>query len=259
MVQWEKLLKSLGFTDSEAKIYLTSLEIGPASVQDLAKKARVSRVTTYAVIESLSARNLMSSVEKGKKKLFVAESPERLVSFVHLRVGEMQTTLKQIEASLEDLKLLQRGEKPVVRLFEGQEALKAIQEDVLRTRPKFIDEFGNLDEIKIAYMDQDFSPFYAELSKFHAKRRFIALAKKYEPIIRHEEEEVIVLPPDKFDFYGDIFVYANKIALSTFRGKHISIIIESEELARTMQALFEYVWHCLAHVPDTVKMKKKAE
>ena len=46
MTQWNNLLKTLGFTESEAKIYLISLEMGPASVQDLARKAKVSRVTT---------------------------------------------------------------------------------------------------------------------------------------------------------------------------------------------------------------------
>src|SRR5438552_3905136 len=70
MVHWEKLLRSLGFTESEAKIYLLSLEMGATPVQDLAKKAKVSRVTTYTVIESLMADGLMSTVQKGKKNLY---------------------------------------------------------------------------------------------------------------------------------------------------------------------------------------------
>ncbi|HEX9113717.1 MAG TPA: helix-turn-helix domain-containing protein, partial [Nitrospirota bacterium] len=64
MLQWNTLLRSLGFTDSESKIYLISLEMGPSSVQDIAKKADVSRVTTYAVIESLAKHGLMSTLEK---------------------------------------------------------------------------------------------------------------------------------------------------------------------------------------------------
>ena len=151
MTQWKKLLKTLGFTDSEAVLYLASIEMGPAPVQDLARRAKVSRVTTYAVIESLSERGLMSSVEKGKKKLFVAESPERLVSFVHGRVTEMQATLKEVEGTLNELKLMQKGEKPVVKLFEGREALKAIEDDLLATKPEMVQEFGNVDAIKQLY------------------------------------------------------------------------------------------------------------
>ena len=100
MMQWNTLLKSLGFTDSEARIYLLSLETGPSSVQDLAKKAKVSRVTTYAVIESLKKHGLMSSVEKGKKTLYTAENPERLVSYVQSRMQVMQNTLREVESAI---------------------------------------------------------------------------------------------------------------------------------------------------------------
>ena len=137
MTQWKKLLKSFGFSENEANVYLTSLEMGPSSVQDLAKRAKVSRVTTYAVIGTLTKRGLMSTVEKNKKKLFIAESPERLISFVNARVNEMEGALKEVEASMHELKLIQRGEKPVVKMFEGPEALKAIQDDLLKTNPNF--------------------------------------------------------------------------------------------------------------------------
>ncbi|MDP3985626.1 MAG: helix-turn-helix domain-containing protein [bacterium] len=249
MIQWEKLLRSLGFTDSEAKIYLTSLASGPASVQDLAKKARVSRVTTYAVIETLTGRGLMSSIEKGKKKMFVAESPERLVSFVHNQVKTMETTLREIESSLQDLKLLQRGEKPVVRLYEGPEALKVIRDDMLENRPDSIEEFGNLDEVRRVYNYQTLR--IDELNKLNIPRRLIFLAKEQKLRASSPEEEIIGLP-HTFDFPGDVSVYGNKIALSTFRGKQISVLIESEDLAKTMRAMFDFVWHCLAQ-PGTVK------
>lgn len=249
MAQWDKLLKSLGFTESETKIYLTSLEAGPASVQDLAKRARVSRVTTYAVIESLTERGLMSSVEKGKKKLFVAESPERIVSFVHARVKEMEATLHTVESALDELRLIQRGEKPVVKLFEGPEALKAVEDDVIRVRPKQVDEFGNLDAIRRMYPPEARAEYFKALAHLQPKLRAIFLARDKPPVPRVPGAELVVLPPDKFDFFGDVFVYGNKVALSTFRGKQISVLIESEELAKTMRAFFEFVWHCLAEPP----------
>lgn len=243
MTQWDKLLKSLGFTDSESKIYLTSLEMGAASVQDIARKARVSRVTTYAVIESLTKHGLMSSVEKGKKKNYVAEAPERLVSFVQNRVKVMEATLREMESSLHDLKLIQRGEKPVVKMFEGREALMVIQEDILRTAPKEYDEFGNFDIIHTVYTREELEPFKENLKRLKVKRRGIFLAKNISPHVS-SEYEIIVLPPENYNFDGDIIIYDNKVALSTFHGKQISVLIESEELADTMKAFFDHVWFC---------------
>ncbi len=249
MTQWPQLLKSLGFSESETTIYLTSLEIGPASIQDLARRAKVSRVTAYAVMESLMKQGLMSRIEKGKKSLYTVESPERLVSFVQSRVKNLEATLREIQSSLDDLKLLQRGEKPSVKLFEGLEALKAIEDDVINSRPKEMDEFGNLDEIRRLYPPEQRLAFFEALAKIDPKSRAIFLVTGKPPFSRLARSETVVLAPDQFNFFGDVLVYSNKIAFSTFRGKQISVLIESEELARTMRAMFEYLWHCVAQLP----------
>lgn len=241
MTQWKKLLKSFGFSESEANVYLTSLEMGPSSVQDIAKRAKVSRVTTYAMIEALSKRGLMSSVEKDRKKMFVAESPERLVSFANARVKEMEGALHEVEASMHELKLIQRGEKPVVKMFEGPEALNAVINDIANTKPKEIFEFGNLDDFKKIYKLDVREKTVRRIEQSNAKRRFMYIAKDELPIKRSVHEEFYVLPEDN-DFHGDVTVYGNKVGLSTLIGKQISILIESAVLADTIRSMMNLIW-----------------
>lgn len=246
MAHWQKLLRSLGFTESEANIYLVSLEMGPSSVQDIAKKAKVSRVTTYAAIESLIKSGLMSSLQKGKKNVYAAESPDRLLSFVSSRIKSMEATLKEVESSVQDLKLLQRGDKPVVRLFEGEGAMAALQADMLKTPPaETFEEFGNDDEIYATHSYEELQPFHDEFAKIKQDLRLIYLSKEKPVGIKKGKSPNITmmyLPTDQYDFGGDILVYGNKIGLSTWRGKQISVIIESEELAKTMRAMFQLMW-----------------
>lgn len=240
MAQWTKLLKTLGFTDSESKIYLISLEMGPSSVQDIAKQADVSRVTTYAVIESLTKHGLMSSVQKGKKTYYTAESPERLVSYVQTRMKNMEATLKEVETAINDLKLMQGGEKPVVKLFEGPEALKAIHDDVILTKPTSVDEFYNADEITSLYETAELNNFKEKLAKLNPKTRGFILTNQ-DPKSFGKNVSITKLSKDKFNFDGDVLVYGNKIALSTFKGRHISVLIESKVLADTMRAMFDAI------------------
>lgn len=228
--------------------------MGPASVQDIAKKARVSRVTTYAVIESLAAQALMSSVEKGKKKMYVSEAPERLVSFVHNRVRSMQATLQEIESSLQELKLIQRGEKPIVRLFEGAEGIRAIQDDMLKTSPDVIFEMGNLDAIRSVFQHDELKPFKEELDRRKIRTQAIYLTPKNVSHIPRESSTARFLPNDEFSFDGDVTVYDNKVALMTFRGKVIGVLIESVELAQTMKEIFHLAWHC-AIFPENKDIK----
>lgn len=244
MTQWNTLLKTLGFTESEAKIYLISLEMGPSSVQDIARKAKVSRVTTYAVIESLTERGLMSSVQKGKKTNYMAETPERLVSFVQSRMREMESTLKAVEAGITDLRLLQRGEKPVVKIFEGPEGIKAILEDItssIEDRKSAILEIGNIDSIKNIFPNLDAIKLHkSDLTKRNIPTKAMYVSKEeYTP---RPGSQVKFLPKDKYNFTGDISIYKNKVGLYTFKGKLVSVLIESEEIAETMRQLFEMAW-----------------
>ena len=236
MLQWNTLLKSLGFTDSESKIYLISLEMGPSSVQDIAKKANVSRVTTYAVIESLAKHGLMSTLEKGKKTLYSAESPERLVSFVNNRMKEMENTLREVQSSINELKLLQHGDKPVVRMFEGKEGLKAIFDDVLASHPDIIYEMNNHDSMTSVFDSADVKPFNDELSRRKIPIDAIVLSSK--PVTSRPLAKVHQLTGGA-SFFGNIFIYKDRVALTTFKGKNIYVLIQREELAQTLKELFK--------------------
>ncbi len=240
MLKWPALLKTIGFTDSEAKIYILSLELGPSSVQDIAKKAGVSRVTTYTAIESLTQKGLMSSVEKGKKTLYAAESPDRLVSFVRSRLQHMQITLKEIEALLDDLKLLQRGEKPIVKLFEGPEGLKAVNADILETRPDVIYEMSNIDARRQLFSRETFLPFQQELDRRQTKTHLIGTYSK--PIHSRVHVAIRQISEQDYKFFGNILIYKNKVSFSSLLGKNISVVVESEAIAHTLTLLFQLAW-----------------
>ena len=46
-------LKSLDLSDREIAIYLALLELGPASIRDIAAKADVNRGSTYETLKTL--------------------------------------------------------------------------------------------------------------------------------------------------------------------------------------------------------------
>jgi len=240
MAQWDKLLKSLGFSDSEARVYLEALELGPSSVQAIAKKADVSRVTAYAVIENLTKQGLMSSYAQGKKTLYTAESPERLLSFMQNRLQGMQTTLREVKNALDELKLKQRGKKPVVKLFEGPKAFKTIQEDVLRSKPAEILELGNVNAITRAISLADIYAFGKAQEKLGIKiRALLVVPASYN---KRKSAHIKYLDERRYKFNGDVFVYGDKVALSTFQDKMFSVLIESPAISEAIKTFFELAW-----------------
>src|SRR5512142_2814354 len=124
------ILKSLGLLDSEVKTYLKALENGPGTVLDLAKSTNLSRQAVYVAINSLTERGLMSSALRGKKRFYAAEHPSKLLEYAKRRNEEMKAQTQDLERLLPEIEMQAGGERPVVKLFEGREGLKAIIADL---------------------------------------------------------------------------------------------------------------------------------
>ena len=72
------VLIDFGLSEHEAAVYLSALSLGQSTVNQIAKHSGVKRTTVYPVIESLKRKGIMNVEVKGFKKLFVAESPDKL-------------------------------------------------------------------------------------------------------------------------------------------------------------------------------------
>src|SRR3989344_5384738 len=96
-------LTSLGLSENEAKVYMAMLELGPATVLEISAKAGVNRPTTYVQIESLKKMGLVSTQIKGKKQLFIAESPDQLESVFKQKRKAIEKKKKELHKLLPEL------------------------------------------------------------------------------------------------------------------------------------------------------------
>lgn len=230
------ILKSLGLLDSEIKTYLAALENGAGTAVDLAKQSKLSRQAIYTAIESLTERGIMTSVEHGKKRLYAAEDPEKLLAYARRREAEMKEHIKDLERSVPELKLQIGGERPVVRMFEGKEGIRASIEDFRQTKPKTIEEITDVDAMYAILSAEDLLPMRLELQKTGASVRGI-YAGKVAP--KTGSATRLILPKERSGFKANLSVYGDKISLVTFEGKLYSILIESALLAKTIRILFD--------------------
>src|SRR3989338_386223 len=99
-------LKKIGLSDKEAKVYLAGLELGKASVQDIAKKAGVNRTTVYVMVGSLENRGLMKTMKVGKRTFFVSENPDTFLDVLKKSKKEIEEKEMEIKEILPELKSL---------------------------------------------------------------------------------------------------------------------------------------------------------
>jgi sugar-specific transcriptional regulator TrmB len=131
-------LRKLGLKEREAKIYLAGLELGATSIQNLAEKAGVTRPTAYEIVRTLQEKGLFREAQQGKKRYFLAQSPERILSMLRLQKRELEEKEREfirIIAALESKYAFKDGG---VQIFKGKEGLRVLQEQILFTSTKDI-------------------------------------------------------------------------------------------------------------------------
>lgn len=240
----ESQLKTIGLADKEARVYLASLELGPATAQQISQKAGVNRATTYVQIESLTEKGLISSYEKGKKTFFNAESPEfllRLVEKEKNRILEKESILKGI---FPELKILfeYAGDRPTVRFFEGKEGLKTMREDFLKTKDKKIESVFHRDVIEKVFSEKERQWFTQQRIQKKIFTRSLYARKEGKVTTEIPYTKRYWIPQDMFPISADITLYGNKVGITAFEGKPIGIIIESRNITDTIRTIFNLAW-----------------
>jgi sugar-specific transcriptional regulator TrmB len=231
------ILVALGLQESEVATYLTSLAKGPGSIADIAHASGYSRQAVYVAVESLTKRGLMSSSGSGKKMLYSAEHPERLLAYAHRREAEMKDRIEDLARIVPQLELQSGGEKPVVRVFEGDEAIRSYLHELESQKPKEMYELTDVEAMKAVLTEQDLKPLREVLRKSRVKGVGIYTGA---PITQNEpSSERYFLGEEHGGFKSNIGLYGDVLSFITFAGKKHSIIIESKYLAKGFKLLFQ--------------------
>ncbi|MDZ4296160.1 MAG: helix-turn-helix domain-containing protein [Patescibacteria group bacterium] len=244
---FETELKSLGLTEKESLVYLAMLELGPATMLEIARKSGVNRATAYVATDSLTKKGLASSFERGKKTFFAAENPDRLRSLFAMQHKKLEEDEKRFESVLPRLQEIMTvsDPRPHVRFYEGKEGIEAIREDILRTKSEFRDEIASLDE---AY--RHFPPHPGDHrnrmdEKAKDLRRRVLYTSSQGPIITATNplHEFRWLPKEQFPFRSEFVLYGeNKMVLIDLQNRIFGVIIESKELSESFRTLFDFFW-----------------
>lgn len=247
MINYQEL-KKLGLSDKEAKLYLTSLQRGPETAPTLAKLSDIVRPTAYVIIDSLVKKGLMSTAEKGKKMYYVAESPNHLLTLVRLQKNELDEKEREIIKLIPELESLAnvKGEKPKVRIFEGKEGLDAMKEILLKLKTKEIRVFSPIDELFGLFTEKAHTETLTRRRVERGIKSRVIYTSKRGPVFKetdklYNRESKFVAPKD-FPFKSGIDIYDNNVTFNNFHGKIIGIVIEDEQIAATMKAIFDLLW-----------------
>jgi sugar-specific transcriptional regulator TrmB len=224
------------------------LELGPASVQDIAKKAGINRTTTYVMLEGLKKHGLVSTFERGKKTMFAAENPQALVEILTRQSNEIAAKKNKLEESLPRLLAIFNtvDDKPRVRFLEGEEPLREIMQKISRVQTEIWEMYAVDEYLLDAIKKFQTNEARADLAPRRLKTRALITVKPgmMLPYFDTRNTEIRALDWSVHQFTGDIAIHDDQAYIFVYKGKFSAIAIQSKEIVAILRALYEMAWSC---------------
>lgn len=237
------LLLRAGLDDREVEVYLAILSLKSAKATQIAKVAKQSRSHTYLMLRSLEQRGLVSEVVRGDVLHFIAEQPQRLVTYLEDRKKDIDDVQRLVEGAMPLLSSLTQPlpGQPRVTTLHGMDGMKQVYRDV------FAGEFCcffNAEMMFKTFGQNVITLLFGDEITLRGRELFVdnIAAKRYLKEIPLDETYDIRLLPQPMQFHSEFVISGETVALFAYDDDLTIIRIENGNIAQAFQSWFDYLW-----------------
>jgi len=239
------ILRKIGLTENEIKIYLNLLKSGSSTAYEIGKNTDIYRVHIYDKLEQLMNKGLVTHIYKGAKKYFQATSPSKIKQYLEEQKRNLEEQEQEVDKILPELEAMTKipREDTFVEVFKGKEGLKYFLKDIIKTRQEVMvtginDQ--NYQEAIPVFMKQ----YFRDLRSEKIKERIIT--RKKQGIFQFDKK---LAPTTEYRFLEEkqfnptnTFVYGNKVVIVTWDTPVTAVMIKNKAIAETYRNHFEHLW-----------------
>ncbi len=245
-------LQNVGFDAREAKVYLAALELGPSPVQKIAQRAGIPRATVYLVLDDLQNKGVVTTYEEGKKTYYVAEPPQHIADLVDenaSKIKQQQEIIKRLIPELNSRGQFEKGERPMVKYYEGNQAVGAFLRDTLSKGTAEVLNILNLDSaiatLANAGLSIDDVRVKRAKQKIHSRVIYTNNANKALENYSTLERAAKFVSRKQYNFDADICIRGNRVFFVPYKNPLTGVAIESDTISAAMKNVFELLWDTL--------------
>lgn len=240
------LLREIGLTNYEARVYLALLDIGKSTSGEILKKAELRTGKIYEILYSLRNKGFISEITENNVKRF---SPAD-ISRVYTYLDKKKEIISNYERSLKDIlpSILERAknskEEIKIEIFTGFEGYKtaSLKEISRYENGEILYVLGVLPENKYPKLVDS---YYRETIQPKRLLNRIIVKKIFAEEARDAKAYIEKGSKVKYIAYNSpitINVIDDLTILEIFSSEIIMISIESKEISKSFINQFENIW-----------------
>ncbi len=237
------LLKQIGLDDKETEIYLALLSLKAARASDIAKLSRQSRSHAYLILRQLEKKGLVSEIEQDGILKFIAEPPQRLLSYLKDREEQCRTLQSLVQGAMPILSSLTKSyvDSPRITVLKGLDGMKQVYRDALTQ--KFVGIYNAQAGID-AFGKNIVTMLFGKTATLNGRDLLVQNegAKVFLKDIQPSDSYSARLLPKGISFDTDTMVYGDTVTIFSFDDERTIIRIENKNIADSFRAWFEMMW-----------------
>ncbi|MFH1610506.1 MAG: helix-turn-helix domain-containing protein [Patescibacteria group bacterium] len=237
-----KALQDIGLTQTEAKVYLATLELGNSNVSDISKRSEIKRPTCYLSLDNLFNKGFVTKAGKKSTTLYSVEKPSILLNKFKEKMDNFKDLLPLFEAKFN------KGPKPKIRYYEGKEELWNVYTKILFPEREAC-YFGT-DTNKLLKTLPDLLGYWKRncVGAYKSSKEIVSCSREGFEYAKKENKyrEVKIMPKD-LPVFADSVITDNKLFIVSLDNL-FGVLIESEDLAKTYKNFFLLAWRAANEV-----------
>jgi len=239
------VLRKVGLSEGEIKVYTSLLEIGVTSINKIHEKVGMDRRNIYDILNKLIEKGLVSYIEENDKRMFHVSNPNRILSYIEEKKINLEEIKKEVSQIIPSMQQIFESKKQdfYAETYKGSEGIKAVWDDMLNYKVIYWIGSG-------MYVPDKFPAFFKDWNKRRIERKV-----ESHHLFRYEKRKEVskkMFTSAKFlpqEFSGSPTVtvtYGDKVVNFLFGENLFAFVIESKELAENYRKYHKFLWDKVA-------------
>jgi len=243
------VIKEIGLTDSEMKVYLALLELGDSTRGSIVNKSRVAGSKIYDILEKLQQKGLVSIYTENNVKHFKPTNPKQLLTYLEdkkKRITQVETQVKTVLPRLL-AEFHASKEEQEVELLSGMKGLEII----------FREQIDLLNPGETCYVIGGTRGFgeeavYAFFQKMHMLRAQKKIKTRMLFNLRQRESTERLYSSKEYAGTTTRYIpHTSPVAINIYKNRTVIIIfgkstsaihITSQDVANSFMEYFDLLW-----------------
>lgn len=233
------ILKDLGLSQAEIKVYITLLELGESSAGKILKRSGLQNSVVHRTLNSLIEKGIINYIYEGRIRIYLATEPEYFLNYIDEKKERFKQILPELRAKQELTK-----DHEMASIYKGIRGIKEVYSILRNEKAKEYLSFGGGKqcEEKMGAMWWKNHHLKRIANKLPSRHVFDETVKVFGKDLTKKELSKVRYLPAEFSQFQETVIVGNLTAITIFTENAYSILIRDKSVTEGYKKYFEFLW-----------------